>query len=129
MIQEVWIKIQAKIAQNRLMFFVGGAIFVAFLSVVGGIWLYQQGGTAQLDLSRPSYQEAREQAKREAEAEKRQRREASEWNFDGNLTRKKVEDFEKKFSERQEKIRGSFFDQKTLSDETLNLTDENQETE
>ncbi|MDO4902526.1 MAG: hypothetical protein Q4A21_03200 [bacterium] len=119
--------VKEKFKTNKLMFFVFGAIFLAILAVSASLWLYYFSGAAQLDLSRPSYQEAREQAKREKLQEEKQKKTAEEWNLDGNLTSKKLAEFEKIFSERMKKIEGDFFDQKTLSDETLNLTDENKE--
>lgn len=121
--------LKKKVKQNQLAFFISGALILATTFVSISLWIYQEGGAAQLDLSRPSYQEARKQARKEAQEEAKKQKKSSEFIVEGDLTRKKIEDFEKIFTDRIKRIEGDFFDSKTLSDETLNLTEPTPESE
>ena len=49
--------------QHRFLLLVLGAIVVAIVLVSVGLTLYRTSGAAQLDLSRPGYEDVREQAK------------------------------------------------------------------
>lgn len=114
-------KIKARVAKNKLAFFIGGSLAIASVAVFASLGLYYISGTAQLDLSRPSYQEAREQARKQAEEEKRREKKSEDWIMDGHLTAEKIDEFEKVFTERMGRVEGVNFDSETLSDRTFNL--------
>lgn len=89
------------------------------------LWMYNEFGTAQLDLSRPSLQEARDQAKRDAEKAKNEAQ-TSGFSGEGEINTAVLNEFEKLYSEKLNKLEGDFFGEGALSDETLNLTSEQQ---
>ena len=114
-------RIFEKIRQNQFGFFILASLGVALMLMSVSLWMYNEFGTAQLDLSRPSLQEAREQAKRDAEAEKNQKKTANDFSSDGKISSDILRDFEKRYNEKLEKVNGEFFGENALSDETLNL--------
>lgn len=109
-----------KLQQNQFGLFIGLSLAIAFGLIGSSLWLYNEGGTAQLDLSRPSYQEAREQQKREAAAEK-DKAKKDDFASDGKLDRRALDEFKKSYKNYANKIDGEFFAENPLSDQTLNL--------
>lgn len=119
-------KIFEKSGKIPLVIFIGGALAIALIMVGVSLWMYEEFGTAQLDLSRPSLQEARDQAKKQADREKLEQAQRETFETEGAIDSKTLEKFEKLYSNEMEKLNGEFFTVTDLSDETLNLTDEKQ---
>lgn len=119
-------KIFEKSGKIPLAIFIGGALTIALIMVGVSLWMYEEFGTAQLDLSRPSLQEARDQAKKQADREKLEQAQRETFETEGAIDSKTLEKFEKLYSNEMEKLNGEFFTATDLSDETLNLTDEKQ---
>lgn len=119
-------KIFEKSGKIPLAIFIGGALMVTLIMVGVSLWMYEEFGTAQLDLSRPSLQEARDQAKKQADREKLEQAQREAFETEGAIDSKTLEKFEKLYSNEMEKLNGEFFTATDLSDETLNLTDEKQ---
>ena len=119
-------KIFEKSGKIPLAIFIGGALAIASIMVGVSLWMYEEFGTAQLDLSRPSLQEARDQAKKQADREKLELAQRETFETEGAIDSKTLEKFEKLYSNEMEKLNGEFFTVTDLSDETLNLTDEKQ---
>ena len=59
-----------KMKKHQFGLFIAGSLAVTAILLGVSLWMYNEFGTAQLDLSRPSLQEARDQAKRDAEKAK-----------------------------------------------------------
>lgn len=101
---------------GSLIFIVVGSIIVATALVIFSMYLYNQSGAAQLDLSRPVYEDVRSQA----------------WKgerFDGfdtgqDLNEESLEGFEDMFKEKRDKLReyADAFSPSDISDETLGIT-------
>ena len=119
-------KIFEKSGKIPLAIFIGGALAIASIMVGVSLWMYEEFGTAQLDLSRPSLQEARDQAKKQADREKLEQAQRETFETEGAIDSKTLEKFEKLYSNEMEKLNGEFFTVTDLSDEILNLTDEKQ---
>lgn len=119
-------KIFEKSGKIPLAIFIGGALIIALIMVGVSLWMYEEFGTAQLDLSRPSLQEARDQAKKQADREKLEQAQRETFESEGAIDSKTLEKFEKLYSKEMKKLNGEFFTATDLSDETLNLTDEKQ---
>lgn len=115
---------KSKINQNKLIIFILGALLMAFILIGISLWMYEQFGTAQLDLSRPSLQEAREQAKKDAEREKREKAEAENFDSTGEIDSKAAKKFENLYNQSLNRLKDNFFGENALSDETLNITNE-----
>ncbi|MDO4872072.1 MAG: hypothetical protein Q4A27_01410 [bacterium] len=122
-----WANLLAKIEKRQFKFFIGGTLVITFLMLGASIWMYNEFGTAQLDLSRPSLEAAREQAKKESDENKNQESEAEGFSREGEINSKVLRDFEKLYDAQSKKIKGDFFGEGALSDETLNLKPQNQE--
>ena len=114
-----------KILDNQFLFFIIGSLAISVILVGVSLWTYQEFGTVQLDLSRPSLQEAREQAKKDAEKTKKEEV-TPEFATEGEISDKVLKDFEKMYNEKTKRMEGDFFGENTLSNQTLNLTDEPQ---
>lgn len=54
-----------KVAKNRFVLMLLGAISVSLLLVILSMWLYNISGAAQVDLSRPGYQSVRDKVVKE----------------------------------------------------------------
>ena len=119
-------KIFEKSGKIPLAIFIGGALAIASIMVGVSLWMYEEFGTAQLDLARPSVQEARDQAKKQADREKLEQAQRETFETEGAIDSKTLEKFEKLYSNEMEKLNGEFFTVTDLSDEILNLTDEKQ---
>ena len=117
---------KSKINQNKLIVFIIGALLITFSLIGISLWMYEQFGTAQLDLSRPSLQEAREQAKKDAEREKREKAEAENFDSTGEIDSKTFKKFENLYDKSLNRLKGDFFGENALSDETLNINNQSQ---
>ena len=111
--------------KNNLILFIAGSLLIAFVLVSASLWLYDHDGTIQLDLSRPSLQEAREAQKRaKLEAEKNKSLEKEEeFSAQGDLSAKELSRFEAIYQKTKGEIHSNEFNEDPLSDEKLNITD------
>ena len=114
-----------KMKKHQFGLFIAGSLAVTAILLGVSLWMYNEFGTAQLDLSRPSLQEARDQAKRDAEKAKNEAQ-TSGFSSEGEINTTVLNEFEKLYSEKLNKLEGDFFGEGALSDETLNLTSEQQ---
>ena len=114
-----------KMKKHQFGLFIAGSLVVTAILLGVSLWMYNEFGTAQLDLSRPSLQEARDQAKRDAEKAKNEAQ-TSGFSGEGEINTAVLNEFEKLYSEKLNKLEGDFFGEGALSDETLNLTSEQQ---
>ena len=114
-----------KMKKHQFGLFIAGSLVVTAMLLGVSLWMYNEFGTAQLDLSRPSLQEARDQAKRDAEKAKNEAQ-TSGFSGEGEINTAVLNEFEKLYSEKLNKLEGDFFGEGALSDETLNLTSEQQ---
>ena len=114
-----------KMKKHQFGLFIAGSLAVTAILLGVSLWMYNEFGTAQLDLSRPSLQEARDQAKRDAEKAKNEAQ-TSGFSGEGEINTTVLNEFEKLYSKKLNKLEGDFFGEGALSDETLNLTSEQQ---
>ena len=114
-----------KMKKHQFGLFIAGSLAVTAILLGVSLWMYNEFGTAQLDLSRPSLQEARDQAKRDAEKAKNEAQ-TSGFSGEGEINATVLNEFEKLYSEKLNKLEGDFFGEGALSDETLNLISEQQ---
>lgn len=119
-------KNQLKVKQNQLSIFIFSALMVALILIGVSLWMYEEFGTAQLDLSRPSLQEAREQAKKDAERENREKAEAENFDSTGKIDSKSLDKFGKLYDRSLNRLKDNFFGENALNDETLNITNDTQ---
>lgn len=120
-LNSIWRKTQNVAAQNKLTVFVGGAIFIALIMIFTSLWMYENFGAAQLDLSRPSLQEARKEARIQAQKEKERAEKEENFEATGSIDKKVVESFEKIYDKKANQITGEFFGENALSDKTLGI--------
>ena len=110
---------------NQFSIFIAGSLTIAMILSGFSLWLYNESGAAQLDLSRPSYQEAREEAKKEEDKENDNG--SNEFSADGTIDEKTISEFEKLYNERLKKIQADAFKEDPLSDKSLNILDDEAE--
>lgn len=116
-----------KVENHQFAMFIFGSLAIAVTLMLASLWAYEEFGTAQLDLSRPSLQEAREQAKKQAEREKLENAKQETFETEGVLDQKAFEKFDRLYLKQIGKLNEDFFSEDALSDKTLNLVDENEE--
>lgn len=114
-----------KMKKHQFGLFIAGSLVVTAILLGVSLWMYNEFGTAQLDLSRPSLQEARDQAKRDAEKAKNEAQ-TSGFSGEGEINTTVLNEFEKLYGEKLNKLEGDFFGEGALSDKTLNLNNEQQ---
>lgn len=110
-----------KASQYKFAVFIAISLLFALCLVWISLLMYNISGAAQLDLSRPSYQEARKKAKEQADKDKKDALEQSTFSNQGTLNQKDIDDFNKLYNEQLDRIQGDFFRDDALSDKTLNL--------
>lgn len=110
---------------NQFSIFIAGSLTIAMILSGFSLWLYNESGAAQLDLSRPSYQEAREEAKKEEDKENDNG--SNEFSADGTIDEKTISEFEKLYNERLKKIQADAFKEDPLSGKSLNILDDEAE--
>lgn len=94
-------------------YMVAGAIgFVMILTAVS-LYLYQTGGTAALDLSRPGYERARDEATEQP---------LDAFAADGPLTEQSLDQFSKLYEEELKKSKTEQFSSNALSNKALGLS-------
>lgn len=107
--------------KNSFPIFIIGSLVVAMFLSGFSLWLYNESGAAQLDLSRPSYQEAREEAKKEEEEENST---SKDFASDGKIDKNTIDEFSELYEERLNKIQADAFKSNPLSDESLNISEQ-----
>ena len=113
------------IKKHQFRLFIAGSLVVTATLLGVSHWMYNEFGTAQLDLSRPSLQEARDQAKKDAEKAKNEAQTGG-FSSEGEINISTINEFEKLYNEKLNKLNGDFFGENALSDKTLNLINEEQ---
>ena len=106
---------------NQFSIFIAGSLTIAMILSGFSLWLYNESGAAQLDLSRPSYQEAREEAKKEEEEENST---SKDFASDGKIDKNTIDEFSELYEERLNKIQADAFKSSPLSDESLNISEQ-----
>lgn len=102
--------------RHRFFVLIFGVIIISMLLVSVALGLYNSSGTAQLDLSRPGYQDVRRQATREGSA--------VSYPANGDLDQKALDLFRDLYKARAQKAAaGDSFSSNALSDESLQLFD------
>ncbi len=103
--------------RHRFFVMIAGVILVAMFLVSVALSLYNNSGAAQLDLSRPDYQDIRNQAKRDTTS--------TTFPSTGTLDKAAYDQFEKMYDERTGRVLSvDSFDSKALSEESLQLLSE-----
>lgn len=103
----------SKRQRNKLVVLIALTITIACGLVAISMTIYNTSGAAQVDLSRPGYQEVRKQADKEETTES--------YSSEGKLDKESLDEFKKLYKERQSKITNNSFDPSVLGDESLQL--------
>lgn len=82
--------------EHKFMVLIGLTITVSMLLVSLSLWLYNNSGAAQLDLSRPGYQEVRDQAKKTTDF--------STFSSSGPIDAESLKEFRKMYDEQYGRI-------------------------
>lgn len=102
--------------RHRFFVLIAGVILVSIFLVSVSLSLYNYSGAAQLDLSRPGYQDVRDKAKRDTTS--------TAFPATGVLDKAAYDQFRKLYSERTAKVLSvDSFDAKALSEESLQVLD------
>lgn len=100
--------------RHRFFVLIAGVIFIALFLVSVALNLYNNSGAAQLDFSRPGYQDIRNKAKRDTTS--------ATFPASGTLDKAAFDQFKKMYSERTAKVTSvDSFDAKALSENSLQL--------
>lgn len=100
--------------QHKFMVLVGMTIIVALALVSVSLWLYNSSGAAQLDLSRPGYQDVRDQAK--------QSKDFTGFSSTGAIDKEALDEFRRLYDEQLEEATAvESFGGDVMSDEALGL--------
>ena len=100
--------------RHRFLLLIGVVIAISMMMVSVALSLYNSSGAAQLDLSRPDYQDVRNQAKRDMTS--------TNFPSTGKLDSKAFESFNKLYQERTGKVISvESFDSTALSEDSLQL--------
>ncbi len=106
--------------QHRFLALIAGVILIALFLVSVALSLYNSSGAAQLDLSRPGYQDVRNQAKRDTTSKS--------FPASGVLDKEALDLFSKLYGEQSAKVISSdSFDASAISEESLQLLSENRD--
>ncbi len=110
--------IMSRWEQHRFLALIGGVIIIALFLVSVALSLYNSSGAAQLDLSRPGYQNVRDQAKRDTTSKS--------FPANGALDKEALDLFSKLYAEQSAKvISADSYDASAISEESLQLLSEN----
>ncbi len=100
--------------RHRFFTMIVGAILIAMFLVSVSMNLYNYSGAAQLDLSRPGYQNIRDQAKRETTTKT--------FSSTGELDDSAMNDFNDMYNERLGKVKNTTsFNSQPLTDDSLQI--------
>lgn len=100
----------------QIFILLGGSVLVSFVMVVISMFLYNQSGASQLDLSLPGLQEERIRAQ--------QTKRYDDFGSTGRLDEKSLSQFDKLYKEQQQDIKraGAGFDNTPLGDDKLGIS-------
>lgn len=102
--------------KHRFFVLIFGVISISTVLVAVALGLYNSNGTAQLDLSLPSYKDVRKQATRVDITDN--------FSASGELDKESLDTFRDMYSARAKKVvSGNSFDSSALSDDSLQLFD------
>ena len=102
-------------ARRRFVIMMAGAILVSIFLVYVAMSLYRSSGTYQLDLSRPGYDDARQEATREREV-------FNGFASDGTINKQTLDEFNELYRQKaEEALSIDAFSGDALSDKTLSL--------
>ena len=93
--------------EHRFLVMICGVIAIAGVMVWIAMDMYNTSGAAQVDLSRPGFQEVRKQAARDAEPET--------YKTEGSVTKESLDEFKKMYQQRRSKIADGTFDPPRIS--------------
>lgn len=106
--------------QHRFLALIAGVILIALFLVSVALSLYNSSGAAQLDLSRPGYQDVRDLAKRDTTSKS--------FPSSGVLDKEALDLFSKLYGEQSAKvISADSFDASAISEESLQLLTDTRE--
>ncbi len=99
---------------SRFIVFIIGSIIIAFMMVLVSMDLYQKSGAAQLDLSRPSYEDVRSQAEPV---------QVGEFSSSGPIDKKSLDKFQQLYDDTAKEImqKKHSFSPDAMSDKTLGI--------
>jgi hypothetical protein len=104
--------------QHRFLTLIGGVILISLFLVSVALSLYNSSGAAQLDLSRPGYQDVRDLAKRDTVSKS--------FPASGVLDKEALDLFSKLYGEQSAKVvSADSFDASAISEDSLQLLSEN----
>jgi|JI10StandDraft_1071094.scaffolds.fasta_scaffold211303_3 hypothetical protein len=115
MVEHVLDKPTEIVRNHTLVVMIAVAVLIAICSVVVAMYLYNSGGTAQIDLSRPDYQSVRNQVTKDT----------SEINFSssGALTAQDYNDYRKLYNDQmQQAVKNNGFAGDALGDDAIGLS-------
>lgn len=93
---------------------IAGALVIALFLVLVAMNLYNSSGTAQVDLSRPEYENVRDKVGRDIEV--------VSFSATGDIDEETFEEFRKLFGEKADKVReGKYFSADAMTDGSLSL--------
>ncbi len=105
-------------SQHRFLFMIAASIGAAFILVVISTSMYYMTGTAQLDLSRPSYQSVREELKKNKPSDSQ-----AAFSSSGDITEEMFKDFIKRYDTRSKDTTSiDAFSGEPMSDQALGIT-------
>lgn len=100
--------------RHKFLVLVASVILVSFFLVSVALSLYNSSGAAQLDLSRPGYQDVRDQARRDTATKS--------FPATGDLDKESLDEFSKLYNDRAAKVTSvDSFDATALSPDSLQL--------
>lgn len=110
--------IMSRWEQHRFLVLIGFVILISLFLVSVALSLYNSSGAAQLDLSRPGYQDVRDLAKRDTTSKS--------FPASGVLDKQSLDLFSKLYGEQSAKVVSSdSFDAAAISEDSLQLLTEN----
>ena len=111
-------QVASRWAQHRFLLMIIASISVALLLVVISTTIYYMNGTAQLDLSRPSYQPVRDELKKNKTTDSQ-----TAFSSTGDISEEMFKDFIKRYEVRSKDATSlDAFSGEPMSDQALGIT-------
>ena len=126
-IKSRFLKYANKALKNQFAAFITLSIVIAISLMWLSIWLYNESGAAQLDLSRPSYQAAREEAAKEKTEKGKESQTQEDFAADGVVDEKAIKQIKELYKSRLDKVKSDAFRADPLSDASLHILDNDAE--
>ncbi len=99
---------------HKFWLMIAGALVIALFLVLVAMNLYNSSGTAQVDLSRPEYENVRNKVGRDTET--------LTFSANGEIDNEALAEFRKMFGEKADKVReGKYFSADAMTDGSLSL--------